>query len=85
MGQPEVLIPIGTLAAKEITFRTSFRYGARILASSLYLALTDSQPGDYALAIALASTGKIDVKPMVTHRYEERAQNFHLLNLVDQV
>ncbi|KAI0036756.1 xylitol dehydrogenase [Vararia minispora EC-137] len=54
MGQPEVLIPMGTLLAKEVTFRTSFRYG----------------PGDYALAIALASAGKVDVKPMVTHRFK---------------
>ena len=27
-----------------------------------------SQPGDYALAIALVSQGKIDLKPLVTHR-----------------
>ena len=28
-----------------------------------------AQPGDYALAIALVSQGKIDLKPLVTHRY----------------
>ncbi|KAK1226099.1 hypothetical protein PQX77_010966 [Marasmius sp. AFHP31] len=27
------------------------------------------QPGDYALAIALASQGKVAVKPLITHRY----------------
>ncbi|KAK1225949.1 hypothetical protein PQX77_011081 [Marasmius sp. AFHP31] len=38
---------------EELVFRGSFRYG----------------PGDYALAIALASQGKVDVKPLITHRY----------------
>jgi hypothetical protein len=27
MGQPEVLIPMGVLLSKELTIRTSFRYG----------------------------------------------------------
>ncbi|TFK91479.1 xylitol dehydrogenase [Polyporus arcularius HHB13444] len=53
MGQPEVQIPITTLLVKEINFRGSFRYG----------------PGDYPLAIALVSQGKIDLKPLVTHRF----------------
>lgn len=30
--------------------------------------LMNAQPGDYALAIALVSQGKIDLKPLVTHR-----------------
>ncbi|KAI0320666.1 xylitol dehydrogenase [Amylostereum chailletii] len=54
MGQPEVTIPIGLLGSKELTIRTSFRYG----------------PGDYPLAIALAAAGKVDLKPMVTHRFK---------------
>ncbi|TBU45035.1 xylitol dehydrogenase [Dichomitus squalens] len=53
MGTPEVQIPITTLLVKEIDFRGSFRYG----------------PGDYQLAIALVSQGRIDLKPLVTHRY----------------
>lgn len=28
----------------------------------------ESQPGDYQLAINLAAAGKIDLKPLVTHR-----------------
>jgi len=62
MGQPEIIIPMGTLLSKEITLRTSFRYG----------------PGDYSLAIALAASGKIDVRPLVTHRFrfEDSIQAF---------
>ncbi|KAK7695916.1 hypothetical protein QCA50_000555 [Cerrena zonata] len=54
MGAPEIVIPITTLLCKEINFKGSFRYG----------------PGDYELAIALVSQGKIDLKPLVTHRYK---------------
>ncbi|KAI0771564.1 xylitol dehydrogenase [Trametes elegans] len=53
MGQSEITIPVTTLLVKEINFKGSFRYG----------------PGDYQLAIALVSQGKIDLKPLVTHRY----------------
>ncbi|KAG8742338.1 hypothetical protein FRC10_001619 [Ceratobasidium sp. 414] len=47
-------VPFGMMMVKELTVRGSFRYG----------------PGDYSLAIALVSQGKIDLKPLVTHRFE---------------
>lgn len=53
MGQPEVIVPIGLFLSKEITVKGSFRYGS----------------GDYRLAIALAAQGRINLKPMVTHRF----------------
>jgi len=53
MGPPDVTIPVTALLIKEINFKGSFRYG----------------PGDYPLAIALVAQGKIDLKPLVTHRY----------------
>lgn len=52
MGNPEIQIPVTTLLTKELTFKGSFRYG----------------PGDYPLAVALAAQGKVDLKPLVTHR-----------------
>jgi len=53
MGAPEVTIPIGMFLEKELTVKGSFRYGA----------------GDYPMAISLVSSGKIDVKPLITHRF----------------
>ncbi|PCH41102.1 xylitol dehydrogenase [Wolfiporia cocos MD-104 SS10] len=53
MGSPEVVIPVTTALTKELVFKGSFRYG----------------PGDYPLAIALVSQGKIDLKPLITHRF----------------
>lgn len=53
MGNLNVIIDIGQLITKELNYKGSFRYGA----------------GDYPLAIALVSHGKIDLKPLVTHRY----------------
>ncbi|KAI0068828.1 xylitol dehydrogenase [Artomyces pyxidatus] len=54
MGQPEVVFPVSQLLAKELVVKGSFRYG----------------PGDYRLAIALAAAHRIDLKPMVTHRFK---------------
>ncbi|CAE6360969.1 unnamed protein product [Rhizoctonia solani] len=51
---PDAQIPFGAMMVKELTVRGSFRYG----------------PGDYQLAISLVSQGKVDLKPLVTHRFE---------------
>jgi len=48
-----VTVPMPLFLAKELTVKGSFRYGS----------------GDYPLAISLVSSGKIDVKPLITHRY----------------
>jgi len=53
MGHPEVVMPITALLTKELTLKSSFRYG----------------PGDYRLAIALASKKRVDLRPLVTHRF----------------
>jgi len=53
MGTPEVQIPITLLLIKEVKFKGSFRYGA----------------GDYATAIKLVASGRLDLKPLVTHRF----------------
>jgi len=54
MGTANLQIPITMLLIKEVSLNGSFRYG----------------PGDYATAIKLVSRGRIDLKPLVTHRYE---------------
>ncbi|KAG8761443.1 hypothetical protein FRC14_003856 [Serendipita sp. 396] len=63
MGSPEVQVPITLILVKELVVKGSFRYG----------------PGDYALAIALVAQGKIDLKPLVTHRFkfDEAKKAFH--------
>ncbi|KAF5363930.1 hypothetical protein D9756_000478 [Leucocoprinus leucothites] len=53
MGAPNVTINLALLTVKELNYKGSFRYG----------------PGDYPLAISLAASGKVDLKPLVTHRY----------------
>ncbi|KAF9057669.1 xylitol dehydrogenase [Panaeolus papilionaceus] len=53
MGNPNVTVDLGQLMTKELNYKGSFRYG----------------PGDYPLAISLVSSGKVDLKPLVTHRY----------------
>jgi len=63
MGAPEVTFPLMSLLVKEAPFKGSFRYG----------------PGDYELAIALVAQKKIDLKPLVTHRFkfDDAAEAFH--------
>jgi D-xylulose reductase len=53
MGNPAVTIDMSAVLPKELTIKGSFRYGF----------------GDYPLAIALAAQGKVDLAPLVTHRY----------------
>ncbi|KAF7793664.1 hypothetical protein EIP86_004779 [Pleurotus ostreatoroseus] len=53
MGNPEVTIPITMLGVKELQVVGSFRYCS----------------GDYELAIGLVAAGKIDLKPLITHRF----------------
>ncbi|KAI0091981.1 xylitol dehydrogenase [Irpex rosettiformis] len=53
MGAPEIQIPVTTLLVKELNFSGSLRYG----------------PGDYEFGIALVAQGKIDLKPLITHRF----------------
>ncbi|KAG1768115.1 hypothetical protein EDD22DRAFT_872982 [Suillus occidentalis] len=53
MGNPNVNVDMFVVICKELVLKGSFRYG----------------PGDYPLAIALAASGKVDVKPLVSHRF----------------
>ncbi|KFH44423.1 D-xylulose reductase A-like protein [Hapsidospora chrysogenum ATCC 11550] len=50
MGKPDINFPIMALCLKEVTAKGSFRYGA----------------GDYALAVELVASGKVDVKKLIT-------------------
>lgn len=72
MGAAEVVVPITMLLVKELNVKGSFRYGVSPLLSLHVFtrpnARTSLQPGDYKLAISLAAQGKIDLKPLVTHR-----------------
>jgi D-xylulose reductase len=53
MGNPNVTLNISMIMTKELNYKGSFRYG----------------PGDYPMAIGLVSSGKVDLKPLVTHRF----------------
>ncbi|QLG72893.1 hypothetical protein HG535_0D06020 [Zygotorulaspora mrakii] len=53
MGKDDVLFPITELGVKELTFHGSFRY----------------YKGDYKDAVSLITTGKIDVRPLITRRF----------------
>lgn len=54
MGQEEIQFPISKISTKEITLQGSFRYCQ----------------GDYSDSIELVSTGKLSLKPLITHRYQ---------------
>ncbi|TFK75799.1 xylitol dehydrogenase [Pluteus cervinus] len=53
MGNPDVTLNIAQIVVKQLVYKGSFRYG----------------PGDYPLAISLVAQGKVNLKPLVTHRY----------------
>ncbi|KAK7054268.1 hypothetical protein R3P38DRAFT_1491912 [Favolaschia claudopus] len=53
IGAFDATVNFGMLLIKELTCKGAFRYG----------------PGDYPHAIALVAQGKIDLKPLVTHRF----------------
>lgn len=62
MGRDEITFPIMAACTKELTVRGSFRYGA----------------GDYSMAVDLVSTGKVDVKQLISRKvgFEDAEQAF---------
>ena len=62
MGKPDITFPIMALCIKEVTCKGSFRYGS----------------GDYKLALEFVSSGKVDVKKLITEtvKFEDAEQAF---------
>ena len=62
MGRSEIQFPIMAACSKELTLRGSFRYGS----------------GDYKLAVGLVSSGRVDVKKLITGtvKFEEAEYAF---------
>jgi D-xylulose reductase len=62
MGKDDCTFPIMATCTKELTVKGSFRYG----------------PGDYSNAVELASSGKIDVKKVITKKvgFEDALEAF---------
>ncbi|PQE03227.1 alcohol dehydrogenase -like domain-containing protein [Rutstroemia sp. NJR-2017a BBW] len=62
MGKADITFPIMEFCVKEITAKGSFRYGS----------------GDYKLAVELVSTGKVDVKKLITGevKFEDAEEAF---------
>lgn len=62
MGKPDITFPIMALCTKEITAKGSFRYSS----------------GDYKLAVELVSSGKVDVKKLITGtvKFEQAEEAF---------
>ena len=52
MGRPDIPFPILKVCIKEVTVKGSFRYGS----------------GDYKLAVALVSAGKVDVRGLISQK-----------------
>jgi D-xylulose reductase len=69
LGALDIQVPIHLLLSKEFVVKGSFRcvlsFETRIAACSH---LARYGPGDYPLAISFVTHGKIDLKPLVTHR-----------------
>ncbi|KAJ6121435.1 hypothetical protein N7512_003900 [Penicillium capsulatum] len=62
MGRSEIQFPIMAACSKELTLRGSFRYGS----------------GDYKLAVDLVSSGRVNVKTLITGtvKFEQAEQAF---------
>jgi D-xylulose reductase len=62
MGKSDITFPIMALCMKEVTAKGSFRYGS----------------GDYQLAVDFVSSGKVDVKKLITGtvKFEEAEEAF---------
>jgi D-xylulose reductase len=62
MGRDEITFPIMAACTKELTIRGSFRYAS----------------GDYQVALDLVSSGKIDVKKLISRKvgFDEAVQAF---------
>jgi D-xylulose reductase len=75
MGHPEVVVPITALLTKELTLKSSFRYGVCTwLHAFLQSGSHKKKPGDYRLAIALTAKKMVNLRPLVTHRYAAKVR-----------
>jgi L-iditol 2-dehydrogenase len=54
LGAAKITFPVAQLCSKEGSYRGSFRYG----------------PGDYRIAVELLKQERINVKELITHRYD---------------
>lgn len=54
LGRPIIDFPVAELCSKEGVYKGSFRYGA----------------GDYELGVELVQSGKVNVRDLITHRFD---------------
>lgn len=71
LGPAEVKVPIVNAAVREVDIRGVFRY------ANWYLSLSTSLLTDvllffcsYPTALELVATGRVNVKPLITHRFK---------------